>query len=188
MLRITVPKTDFYDENREMFIYEDERTIEIEHSLLSVSKWESITKKPFPFLELKEMFAKPEVFRHDLLTYVRCMALTEDVPEYAYYAITPAQLRKIEAYVEDPMSATTITSHPGARPAKRGRTITSELIYYWMIVFQIPFECEKWNLNRLLMLIRVCEAEGGAKKKMPLNEILRQNSELNAARSKRFRK
>lgn len=187
MLRMVVPKTDFYDEQQEVFIYEEERTIEMEHSLLSVSKWESYTKKPFPFSSLQDMFADVNAYRSELILYAQCMTLTKDVPKYVYYAFGPKQFREIEAYLDDPMSATTIKTIPGATGSRRGRIITSELIYYWMISLQIPFECEKWNLNRLLMLIRVCEAEGGAKKKMPLNEILRQNSELNAKRSKYFR-
>lgn len=169
MLTIVVPASEKFDENTNQFIRTSETTLKLEHSLLSISKWESKWCKPFLGNSNKKT-------NTEVLDYVRCMTLNK-VPNEVYTALTQKNLEQISEYINWPMTATTINdSTPGGR-----QIVTSELIYYWMISCQIPFECEKWHLNRLLTLIRVCNAKNNPKK-MSRQEIFNQNRQLNAAR------
>lgn len=147
MLQITVPSREVYDENNNLFFTTKECVLRLEHSLLSISKWESKYHKPFLKRHKEEGHTAQE-----LEDYIKCMTLNT-VPEYVYSILTKKNLLDINAYIDDPMTATTI-----ARSRPSNEIITSELIYYWMTAFNIPFECEKWHLNRLLMLIKVCNA------------------------------
>lgn len=175
MLRLTIPAMEMYDEQRG-FLYTKAQTISLEHSLVSISKWEAKWKKPF--LSQKLEWGKVGA------DYVRCMTLTQNVDPDVYLGLRPEQMLEITAYINDPMTATTVRDL-----GRRGenRVITSELIYCWMILYGIPFECQKWHLNRLLTLIRVCGAEGGSKQKMTQAEIMAQNRAVNAARRKQFK-
>ena len=118
-----------------------------------------------------------------MLDYIRCMTITQNVPDEVYFALDTNELMKINDYLNDSMTATTITKQQGK---SRGEIITSEIIYYWMISLQIPFECEKWNLNRLLTLIEVCNIKNSPGKKMSKSEIMRRNRTLNAARKQQM--
>lgn len=173
MLEIVVPKSEAYDEVNNIFISVRETVLHLEHSLLSISKWES--KWHEPFLSPKKEGHTTE----QLLDYIKCMTLTRNVDPYIYNALTRKNLEQINAYINDPMTATTITDHGNKAPKRE--IITSELIYYWMVNYNIPFECEKWHINRLIMLIRVCSAKANPSKMSP-KAILAQNRKLNAAR------
>lgn len=177
MLRITIPAgTEQYDERTNYFLpATKEQTICIEHSLVSISKWESKWHKPY--LDEKEKTME------ECIDYVRCMTLTQNVDPRAYYAITPQLWAIISDYINDPMTATTVQK---TNMSSSRETITSEVIYYWMIYYGIPFECQKWHLSRLLMLISVCNAKSSPPKKMSRSEIYEQNRMLNAARRKRL--
>lgn len=172
MLEITIPEKEFWDESREMFLKTKPVTLTLEHSLISLSKWESKWKKPF--------LGKDDKTTAEVLDYVRCMTINKNVPPYAYRALTNNDINKIIDYLDDKMTATTINRNN--RSHTRPEVVTSEVIYYWMILNGIPFECEKWNLNRLLTLIEVCEIKSGGTKKMSRGDIIRQNAALNAAR------
>lgn len=172
MLDIIVPEKEFWDESREMFLKTKPVKLTLEHSLISLSKWESKWKKPF--------LGKDDKTTAEVLDYVRCMTINKNVPSYAYRALTSEHVNKITEYLNDKMTATTINRN--VRSNARSEIVTSEVIYYWMILNGIPFECEKWNLNRLLTLIEVCEIKNGGTKKMPRGDIIRQNAALNAAR------
>jgi hypothetical protein len=174
MLQIVVPATELFDENTQMFIQTPETTLKLEHSLLSISKWESKWCKPFLLTDKKDQHTVKE-----MIDYVRCMTLNNNVPKEVYNALTRENMRDIQRYIDSPMTATTVKkldNKPGGR-----EIITSEIIYYWMISCNIPFECEKWHINRLIMLIKVCNAKNNPKK-MSRNEILRNNRALNDAR------
>ena len=147
----------------------------MEHSLVSLSKWESRWHKPF--------LSKNDKSGEEMLDYIRCMTITQNVPDEVYFALDTNELMKINDYLNDSMTATTITKQQGK---SRGEIITSEIIYYWMISLQIPFECEKWNLNRLLTLIEVCNIKNSPGKKMSKSEIMRRNRTLNAARKQQM--
>lgn len=156
-------------------------TLTLEHSLLSLSKWESKYHKPF--LDKTGVEKTPE----EMLYYIQCMSVNNVDPN-AFYCLTSEQIKEIGDYIADPMTATTITHNApsGAPPRRNAENVTSELIYYWMVVHQIPFECQKWHLNRLLTLIEVCNIKNAPSKKMSKRDIMRQNNALNAARRAKY--
>lgn len=173
---ITIPACEeLWDPVRETFVSSDATKILIEHSLISVSKWEA--KYCRPFLSEKGP-QQPE----EILDYIRFMTLTRNVDPTAYYRIDESTMKEILAYIEAPMTATRITRRN--RVTNR-RIITSEVIYYYMVELGIPFECERWPLNRLMTLIDVCNEKQGPKQKMSKSEIARQNRALNEARRKK---
>lgn len=174
MLKIVIPKQELFNEQTNQFFYCPERDInlQLEHSLLSISKWESKWHKPF-------LTAKDNLTNEELLDYIRCMTLnTVDDPE-VYNYLTPENVREISKYIGDPMTATTF-GNKNERKSKE--IITSEIIYYWMVSYQIPFECQKWHLNRLITLIRVCSEKNAPKKKMKTSDVIARNKALNQAR------
>ena len=149
MLTIIVPSQEFFNEETETFFQTNEYTLKLEHSLLSISKWESQYHKPF-LSKNKDDVHTPQ----EMLDYIKCMTLNTNVPSMVYDILTNDNLLEINDYIKNPMTATTIRKMPNSN----NQIITSELIYYWMTAFNIPFECEKWHFNRLIMLIRVCNA------------------------------
>lgn len=174
MLKLVIPAREWLDERDNTFISYDETTLLLEHSLLSLSKWESKWKKPY--LDPKVKGKSPEEF----IDYVRCMTINKGVDDRVYYNLTNDAIKRITDYINDPMTATKITKK-NDRPTKP-EIITSELIYYWMVSYGIPVEFEKWHLGRLMTLIDICAIKGGTDKKMSKNEILKQNASLNAMR------
>ena len=176
MLTITIPATEMWDEKNEKFIDIKECRLQLEHSLVSLSKWESKWCKPFLFTNDKTA--------EEIMDYVRCMTLTTNVSPEVYYGLTSENIKAINAYIEAPMTAT----HFGSEQNGSGKReiVTSELIYYWMIALNIPFECQKWHLNRLLTLIRICNIKNQPVKKMSRKEIMSRNAALNAARRKQL--
>lgn len=176
MLRITVPAAEFWDEIHEEFIYKKEQTLQLEHSLVSLSKWESKWNKAF--------LGKQEKTDEEILDYVRCMTLTQNVDPEVYTQLSAANYLEINAYIEAPMTATYFSEDKQAKGNRE--VVTSELIYYWMISYNIPVEFQKWHLNRLLTLIRVCNIKNSPPKKRSKRELMRRNAALNAARRSRL--
>lgn len=172
MLKITIPESEQFNEETNEFITVRKTTLNLEHSLLSISKWEAKWEKPFIGSDKTPV---------QLLDYIRCMCINS-VDERVFNYIPPDCLAEINAYIEAPMTATTIVDNTPRRG--KPEIITSELIYYWMITFNIPFECQKWHLERLLTLIRVCAIKNQNGNKMSKREVLTQNRELNEARRK----
>jgi hypothetical protein len=172
MLKITIPAVEEWDEARQEFISTKETELRLEHSLVSVSKWESKWHKHF--IGNKDL--TPEM----LIDYIRCMTLTQNVDPEVYYAMNDEIITQIKNYIDDAQTATWFAE---SNEKKYSRDIiTSEIIYYWMIALQIPFECQKWHLNRLLTLIRVCNEKNQPEKKMSQAEVMRRNREINEAR------
>lgn len=157
MLVLNIPEREFWNEEKEEFFYTKKATLRLEHSLISLSKWESKWCKPFLSSEKTD---------EETLDYIRCMTLNQDVDPDVYHRLTGVEIKQINEYIAAPMTASTVTS---SEPDKKNSNtfVTSELIYYWMIAFNIPVEFEKWHLNRLIMLIRICseESKKGDKKK-----------------------
>ena len=176
MLPITIPATELYDEYNQIFINVKEQTLHLEHSLVSLSKWESKWHKPF-LVKTKKTF-------EETIDYVRCMTITQNVNSEVYKCLTNENIQSINEYIEDPMTATWFSKD--RKTKSNGEQITSELIYYWMISLNIPFECQKWHLNRLLTLIQVCDEKNKPPKKMSKKEIMSRNAALNAARRKQM--
>lgn len=181
MLELTIPETSLFNEADETFIKVKEQTICLEHSLVSLYKWESKWHKPFLTNEPKT--------QEETQDYIKCMTITQNVKPEVYLCLTNDHIQKINAYLEDPMTATTIKERKKSSPTKlNGEQITAELIYYWMVALTIPFECKKWHLNQLITLIRVCNIKNEPAEKMSKRDVLSQNAALNAARRKRPRK
>jgi len=175
-LWVTIPDAEAFDERTNQFLQIKGRRIQVEHSLKSIALWESKWHKPY--------ISKDKKTKEEVLDYVRCMTLTKDVDPILYYYIPETELNNIANYIEDPMTATTFGEDKLTGP--RNKIITSEILYYDMIALQIPWECEKWHLNRLITLIRVCSEKNKPDKKMSKSDIMRRNRALNAARRKKL--
>ncbi len=175
MLEITVPGLEYFNEETNEFTYFEDVTIELEHSLVSISKWEANWCKPFLDGKDKSM--------EEIIDYVKCMTVTEKIDADVYTRMTEGNLIAINDYIGRPMTATTFREEkkPGGR-----EIITSEIIYYWMVSYNIPFECQYWHLNRLLTLVKVCNVKNNPPKKMSQQEILARNKALNDARRKQY--
>lgn len=173
--KIVIPATELWDAKNNIFIYTKEQTIVIEHSLVSISKWESKWHKPF--------LSKEKKTNEETIDYVRCMTLTQNVDEAVYKCLTNENLKEIRDYIDDSMTATWFNEEKQNRSSSK--QITSELLYYYMISYNIPMECQKWHLNRLITLIKVCNEENKPKKKMSKKELYSRNAAINAARRKK---
>lgn len=176
MLVIKIPGEEYYDEIDEVFVYGKDQILRLEHSLVSLSKWESKFHKPF--------FSKKEKTREETLEYIKCMTITQNVNPEVYYRITNENISQIDKYIDDSMTATTFREDKTAK--RNNEIITAEIIYYWMVSLNIPFECEKWHLNRLLTLIKVCSIKNAPAKKMSRRELVEQRKALNASRKARL--
>lgn len=165
-----------YDEEKEEFIPPKITRIQLEHSLISMAKWESKWCKPF--------LHSPDKTTEEIMDYVKCMTLTQNVKPEVYDHLSQDNVNQIQEYINAPMTATTFSDTKNGK--KNHEIVTSELIYYSMIALQIPFECQKWHLNRLLTLIRVCDIKNNPPKKMSRRETLSRNAALNAARRKQL--
>lgn len=183
MLQITIPSREVYDEETNLFFETKEYTLKMEHSLLSISKWESKYHTHFLLNKGEEPHTPSQ-----MLYYFKCMTLNQNVPDIAYTVLDKESSMKIYDYIDNPMTATTVES----KRSLNREIITSELIYYWMTAFNIPFECEKWHVNRLLTLIKVCNAMANPPEKTRpdmiarrrLNEQRLAEAKARAARSK----
>lgn len=175
MLTLLLPETELYDEEHEEFITLESLELKLEHSLVSLSKWESIHEKPF--------LDATEKTDSEVNSYIHCMVFSPEVSPDIVRRFAPGDFQKIRDYIDAKMTATWFSE--SSRPPSR-ETITSELLYYWMITFQIPMECENWHLNRLLTLIRVCNVKNQPPKKMSKAELAQRNRELNAQRKAKF--
>ena len=172
-IEISIPETRLWDPVKEEFLYVKSQKLLLEHSLLSISKWEAKWKKPYLNSDKTPI---------EVIDYIRCMTLTKNVDPNVYYAIPATELEKLQNYIVDPMTATTITNHEQKRPGRE--VITAEILYWQMAQLNIDLEWEKRHLNRLITLIQVCAIKSQPPKKMSKRDIARQNKALNAARRK----
>lgn len=177
MLQIKVPiSPEGWDEEKQEFVEPEVQILELEHSLDSLSKWESKWGKAF--------FSKRTKTSEEVVDYIKCMTLTPNVGDEIYMRLTNDNIKQINKYIEAPMTATYISDNGQSKSSRE--TVTSELIYYWMIALNIPFECQYWHINRLLTLIRVCNTKNQPPKKMRAKDVISRNAALNAARRKQF--
>lgn len=172
MLIIEVPDREVYDEEQNLFVIIKGQTLKLEHSLVSLAKWESKWKQPF--------LTKNGLSRAKTIDYIRFMTITQNVRRDVYINLPNNIINEVSEYIEHPMTATTFKKNDN-RVINR-EVITAEIIYYWMVALGIPFECQKWHLNRLLTLINVCNIKSQPNKKMTRKELLARNQALNAAR------
>lgn len=189
MLQIILPATkedELWDEKNKTFIYvppQKEQVLQLEHSLIALSKWESKWCKPF--LENDLTGKKSNKTEEEIIDYVRCMTINKNIDPSVYYRLKPDDIKQIKEYIYAPMTATTIREN-GNKGQHSRQGVTSELIYYWMIANNIPFECEKWHLSRLIMLIKVCTAHGEKTKKTPQKELISKYADLNERNRRKF--
>ena len=174
-ITVTIPERELYDEANNQFIEVKSKTITLEHSLLSISKWESKWHKPF--------FSDNQKTKEEMLDYFRCMTISGTIEPKLYYGLSKQNVKEITDYIADSMTATTIKR---TDKKKNKEIITSEVIYYWMVAFNIPFSCEKWHINRLLTLIEIANIKNQPQKKMSKSAIMRQNHSLNQARRAKY--
>ena len=174
MLNITVPSIRLWNPETEEFTYTSPVSLQLEHSLISLAKWEARWHKPF----LTSKQKTPE----ELLDYIRCMTLTQNVDPDLYKKLPPDIIDKIVFYMNEEQHATTFGNTSNERPSRE--VVTAEIIYYWMVTFGIPFECQKWHLSRLMALVKVCSIKNSPQKKMTAREIQTRNRALNDARRK----
>ena len=181
MIEITIPEVEVYDSEKEEFLYPIKKpiTLRLEHSLVSLQKWESKWHKPF--------LRKEKKTQEETLDYIQFMCITPNIDPMVYKYIPPKELKRIGDYIDDPMTATWFsdTKKSDAQPTKK-EVITAEIVYYWMIKLGIPSEYRKWHLNQLLTLIRVINAKDAPKKKRSKKETLADYSRLNAIRRAKY--
>lgn len=177
MIKITIPSGELFNEDTNEILYVKECTLQLEHSLISVSKWESKWNKPF---------LSSEKTYEQTVDYVRCMNITQNIDDNVYLRLTKSNMDEIAKYIDAPMTATWFNEDNKSRPNKE--IVTTELIYYWMIALQIPFECQKWHLNRLLTLIKVCNIKNQPPKKMSKSQLLNQYKSINESRRAALKK
>lgn len=175
MLELKIDDVEAYDEANNEFITIKGGTMKLEHSLVSLSKWESKWNKPF--------LSDADKTLEETLSYIKFMTISKDMDDRIYKFLPDDAIEKVNAYISASMTATTFSDRNKGAAGNR-EIITAEIIYYWMIAFNIPFECQKWHLNRLLTLVKVCSIKNGPQKKMSASEITSRNAQLNAARRK----
>lgn len=177
MLQIVIPEKEYFDELKEEFVIKKEQTLQLEHSLISISKWEAKYHKPF--------LSKEKLTPEETVDYIKCMTLTKNVDPDLYTRLSRKNYEDISDYLENSMTATTISKDSTSKSTGRQR-ITTELIYSWMSELNIPYEAERWHFNRLITLIQVRNIRSQPPKKRTKKDIARRNAELNAARRKQL--
>lgn len=174
MLQITIPDREFLSDDNEFFTIKGAK-LTLEHSLISISKWEALHKKAF--------FSNESMTIQDTIDYIKCMTLTQNVDPIVYSLLTSENIKEIQEYIDDPMTATTFSEQDSyVKRSRKTKKITSEEIYYYMVSFNIPFECEKWHINRLMALIRICDIKSRPPKKRSKKASLDYMNQLNNAR------
>lgn len=175
-LTIKIPGKELFNNKTQEFIYLPDYEITLEHSLISISKWEA--KWHVSYIDTKEK--TPE----QTFDYIRCMSIKGEIPDDVLFNLSVKNIESIMDYIDNPMTATVIKSKDST---VRNQLITSELIYAWMVGYQIPFECQKWHLNRLLKLIQTVKELNKPSKKMSQSEIAARNKAINAKNRARFK-
>lgn len=176
MLTITVPGIELFDEEHQEFKNSPGYVLDLEHSLVSLSKWESIYEKPF--------LGTAEKTTEEIFGYIIAMTLTPDVPSEVFNRLSNENLEAINKYLDAKMSATWFSET--SKTNRNREIITSELIYYWMFTLRVPIECECWHLSRLFTLLRIYDVKNSKPKRLSRSEAAAQRRELNAQRKRQL--
>lgn len=174
MLTVIVPGKDHFNDATQKFVTIGDEVLELEHSLASISKWESEHEIPF--------LGEDDKTSDQMMSYIRHMTLGPERPKELYDRLTQKNVDAIGTYIDRKMTATWFTDNPNVKGPRASEVVTAELIYYWMVSLQIPFECQHWHLKRLLTLIQVCNLKNQPAKKMPRKEAMSKQRALNQAR------
>ena len=179
-LVLEIPPRELFDEAESRFFETPKTVLTLKHSLLSVADWEAKWHKPYLFQTILTEEANRKTIEQER-DYVRCMTLNRaPVDPLVYRALTAEEMKKINDYIGDPMSATTISN---MSPSSNRDIVTNELIYYWMSALQIPFRpCETWHLNHLIKLIETASAKQEKPKNMPRADAIKRRASINSAR------
>lgn len=176
MLRLVVPGVELFNNETQTFSRSEEVVLELEHSLVSLSKWES--KWNLPFL------GKDKKTSEQIIDYIRLMNSVSGVPDEVFFRLSDENYTSINEYINAKMTATWFREDPVTHANRE--IVTAEIIYYWMISFQIPLECEDWHLNRLFTLVKVLNQKNQPKKKQNTQTAAAQRRALNEARMKQY--
>ena len=176
MLELFLDSREVYLDDKNLFVTTKPMTLRLEHSLVSIAKWETKWRKPFLDRSGRKTY-------EESIDYIRCMTINQNVDPVIYYSLTSDEIKKINDYIDTDFTATTFKN---TFNAPSNEIITSELIYYQLVAFRIPFECQKWNFSRLLALLQICRIKSEPGKKMSKQAIMNQNRALNAARRKKL--
>ena len=180
MLQITIPAGEKWVNSKQEFVYCNEYNLQLEHSLVSISKWESKWHKPF--------LSNTDKTDEEMLDYIKCMTITQNVNPLAYNFLTEANIREINEHINDPMSA--FSPKKKKKKGKKGKNnseiITAETIYWWIVTLNIPLEAQKWHLNRLLALVEFINQKNEPPKKMGERERAELWAKVNAERKKKL--
>jgi hypothetical protein len=171
VLKIIIERDEIYDEEKNEFRFVNSIAVNLEHSLASLSKWESKYQKPF--------LGQTPKTNEEIFDYIQMMVV-DDIDPNCLFDLSDKNYAEIQNYINDPQTATTFRDIVPSRPSSQ--IITAEIIYYWMVTYNIPLECENWHLNRLFALVKVCNAKNTKPQKIPQRELARRNQELNAQR------
>lgn len=178
MLEIIIPETESYDSINNLFITIKRQSLKLEHSLVSLHKWEMRHHKP--------LLSKEQMSTEEMVDYIRCMTITQNVDPLVYTVLTKENINEVNEYIADSMTATWFSESDKKKKGINKEIITAEIIYYWMIALNIPMECQKWHLNSLLTLIQVCNIKNTPPKKMSKAELYSKQKAINEANRARF--
>lgn len=176
MLKLTILGEEHFDDEKQEFVTRGDVTLALEHSLVSLSKWEQIWEKPF--------LGSEEKSAEETFSYVQCMVVTEDFPPEVFSRLSNDNIKQINDYIDSKMTATWFADTK--ETTKSRETITSELIYYWMVALNMPMTWESRHLNNLFTMIRVLNEKNQPEKKLSRGEIAARNRKLNEERKARF--
>lgn len=180
MLKIVVPANkDLWDEANNKFLsLKKEVSLTLEHSLVSVAKWESKWKRPY--------LSNEKMTNEQVIDYIRCMTISQNIDDLVYYCLSEQNLKDIEEYINDPMTATTFSNRMTAQQTAKNEVMTAELIYFYMLANNVPVEFQKWHLNKLLTLLKVCAIKNTPPKKMSRRETMANYAAINKANRAKF--
>lgn len=179
MITVHIPKKEVWDDQHKEFIYVNEQTVTLEHSLISITKWETKHHKVF----LDDTAKKTE---DEIIDYIRCMCITPLKDEKDVYGISAKDIKRIMDYMADPMIPFNFKKDNINGKRRGGDPLCGVMIYYYMTAAQIPFECQKWHINQLLALIRIYGIKNNPGKPLKGSALASRNTALNQERKARL--